>query len=179
MRKSLCLFLILLASISRVSPLIAEEHKKIDRDDPESWTWVVEKDFPGYTHLVLESASMKRKMGVNLFLPPSYESSADRRYPVVYYLHGATGTESSVYDLGDVVQRGLREGRLAETIYVFPNAGHYSGYRDWPDKNIKAETWIIAELIPYIDAHYRTIDAREGRALCGWSMGGTVPNRTI
>ena len=161
--------LILLSLLSAL-PLIAQE--KPDRDDPETWTWVVEKDFPGYTHLVLESDSMQRKIGVNLYLPPSYESSPDRRYPVVYYLHGATGTEGSVYDLGSVVQRGIRQGRLEETIYVFPNAGHFSGYRDWPDKNIKAETWIISELIPYIDTNYRTINSRDGRALSGWSMGG-------
>lgn len=171
MDKKRC-FALLATLVLLIIPHVAVAQEKIDRDDPESWTWVVDKEFPGYTHLVIESASMKRKIGLNVFLPPSYETSSDRRYPVVYYLHGASGSESSVFEFGDVVRRGIREGRLAETIYVFPNGGHYSGYRDWPDKNLKAETWIISELIPYIDDHYRTIDAREGRALSGWSMGG-------
>lgn len=71
-----------------------------------------------------------------------------------------------------LVRSLVAEGEIGEVIYVFPNGGHFSRYRDWPDENVKAESLIISELIPHIDRTYRTIDRREGRALSGWSMGG-------
>jgi endo-1,4-beta-xylanase len=47
-----------------------------------------------------------------------------------------------------------------------------SGYRDDTERKIMGETLIVKELIPAIDAKYRTIPTRDGRAVCGFSMGG-------
>lgn len=142
------------------------------RTPPSEWKWVDENIAKGCQHATLFSKSMQRDIGYSIYLPPSYEKSAKRRYPVVYYLHGASGSESSSREFAWAVQQGIADEVIEDTIYVFPNGGHYSGYRDWKDENVKAETWIIRELIPHIDATYRTHSTREKRALCGWSMGG-------
>jgi endo-1,4-beta-xylanase len=144
---------------------------------PAEWVWNVPDAVPGFVHGTVHSKSMDRDIGYNIFLPASYEKDTDKRYPVVYYLHGASGTELSAYELGDVVSDVSKAGKISDTIFVFPNGGHFSKYRDWKDGNVKSETWVISELIPYIDAHYRTIATREGRALCGWSMGGDASLR--
>ena len=47
-----------------------------------------------------------------------------------------------------------------------------SGYRDGPEQKIIGETLIIKELLPLVDKSYRTIATRDGRAICGFSMGG-------
>ena len=99
-------------------------------------------------------------------LPNQYDASPDRRYPVVYYLHGAGGSESSSREFAWAVKQGIADGAIDEVIYIFPNGGHYGGYRDWDDGSVMAETWIIKELIPRIDSTYRTIASRNGRALC-------------
>lgn len=144
---------------------------------PAEWVWNVTDEIPGFVHGTVHSKSMDRDIGYNIFLPASYTKDTAKHYPVVYYLHGASGTEQSAYELGDVVSKLSSEGKIGETIYVFPNGGHFSKYRDWKNDNVKAETWIIKELTPFIDSNYRTIATREGRALCGWSMGGDASLR--
>lgn len=151
---------------------LAQNRPERPSQDPATWQWVVPEKIPGMVHGTLMSGSMKREIGFNVFLPPAYEKSSETRFPVVYYLHGASGSERSALEFGDLVRGAIKRGEIGDVIYVFPNGGHYGGWRDWPDGRVMAETWIIKELIPYIDATYRTIASREGRALSGWSMGG-------
>lgn len=115
---------------------------------------------------------MNRDVGYNIYLPPGYAEETDTRYPVVYYCHGATGSETSDVPLINWVDDQTRKGQIGKVIYVLMNAGHFSGYRDRPEANVMAETFIIRELIPEIDHRYRTIATRGGRALMGFSMGG-------
>lgn len=152
--------------------LIGSPVAEAQRTPPSKWKWVDKNIAKGCQHATLFSDSMQREIGYSIYLPPSYKTSSNRRYPVVYYLHGASGSESSSREFAWAVQKGIAEGVISESIYVFPNGGHYSGYRDWDDGTVMAETWIIRELIPHIDANYRTIATRDKRALCGWSMGG-------
>jgi len=139
---------------------------------PEEWEWVDSKTVEGCVHGSLKSSSMKREIGYNVYLPPAYMTEPKERFPVVYYLHGAGGTEASAISFTWAVRQAIKDKAIEDVIYVFPNGGRYSGYRDWDDGSVMAETWIIKELIPHIDKTYRTIESRGGRALCGWSMGG-------
>ncbi len=146
---------------------------ELTRDSPpERWRWNIPEEIPGYIHHTIHSESMDRTVGFNVYLPPSYASEGSKRFPVVYYLHGASGSELSAHEFGDIVQKSILEGRIGDVIYVFPNGGHFSRYRDWKTANVKAETLIVRELVPRVDATYRTINDRTGRALCGFSMGG-------
>ncbi len=145
-----------------------------NEEDPSAWKWNDPRDLkiPGLHHGTIESASMRRTVGFNVYLPPQYEKEPNRRFPVVYFLHGSTGTESSDAGLARIVDTEVNSGRIEPVIYVFPNGGAESNYRDWPDKNVKAETLIVRELLPYIDRQYRTIDRPAARGICGFSMGG-------
>ncbi len=115
---------------------------------------------------------MKRTVGFNVYLPPQYEQEPARRFPVVYFLHGSTGTESSDAGLARHVHAEILAGRIDPVIYVFPNGGAESYYRDWPDSTVKAETLLVRELLPMIDRDYRTLDRPGARGICGFSMGG-------
>jgi endo-1,4-beta-xylanase len=115
---------------------------------------------------------MKRTVGYNIYLPPQYEQEPSRRFPVVYYLHGSTGTESSDAGLARHVHAEIVAGRIAPVIYVFPNGGSGSYFRDSPDTYVRAETMLIRELLPTIDHDYRTLDRPGARGICGFSMGG-------
>jgi endo-1,4-beta-xylanase len=57
-------------------------------------------------------------------------------------------------------------------IYVFVNGLGDTFFIDYADGSLKVESSIMRELIPFIDANYRTIASREGRAIDGFSMGG-------
>ena len=151
---------------------VSKERSRESRQDPERWVWNVPEPLPGVRHGEVHSRAMNRTVGYNIYLPPSYEREPARRYPVVYYLHGATGNERSDAGFHRVVAGEIDAGTVGEVIYVFPNGGPFSSYADWPDSYVKAETWIVQELIPYIDQHYRTLGTRVGRAAMGYSMGG-------
>jgi S-formylglutathione hydrolase FrmB len=142
-------------------------------DDPATWRWNVPDavNVPGLEHATIKSASMNLEAGFNIYLPPGYKESSDR-YPVVYFLHGMTGTEKSEAWLAGIVHKAIADRKIPPTIAVFPNGGYSSFYLDWAGGKVMAETMLIKELIPHVDATWRTIASREGRAICGFSMGG-------
>jgi enterochelin esterase-like enzyme len=125
----------------------------------------------GTTHKTLHSKAMGQDVGFHLYLPPNYESSTDR-YPVLYWLHGAGSDETAGLPYAAMLDRAVRGGQMPPVIMVIPNGGKRSEYRDWEPQNIKPESFIIRELIPFIDATYRTVKERRGRWIEGMSMGG-------
>ena len=129
---------------------------------------------PGLRHQTFESRFMKTAVGYNVILPPSYEREKARRFPVVYWLHGGGGNESSslftAKNWRDLYGKG--DAGIDEVILVYPN-GFRSGYMDHADGTTMVESMIIKELIPRIDATLRTIAKREGRAVHGFSMGSS------
>jgi S-formylglutathione hydrolase FrmB len=110
---------------------------------------------------------------VRVLLPRNYRHDAARRYPVVYLLHGALEDESAYTDQ----DFGLREyTRELPLIVVMPDSGEGNGYVNWWNLGKGGppqwETYHVRQLIPWVDAHYRTFGKREGRAVAGLSMGG-------
>ncbi|MFD0749624.1 alpha/beta hydrolase [Mucilaginibacter calamicampi] len=115
------------------------------------------------------SDAMKKKIKAVVVTPNKY--AAGTQYPVVYLLHGASGNYSDWVKKGG---KGVAENAdLYNVILVCPDGGNTSWYWDSPvDPTYKYETYIINELIPYIDKSYKTIKSRTGRAITGLSMGG-------
>jgi S-formylglutathione hydrolase FrmB len=102
-----------------------------------------------------------------VLLPADYESSP-RRYPVLYLLHGAGGDEndwSSRTDLASYIAK-------YNLIVVMPAVGNTWYANSASDEKARYEDVIIRDLIPHIDAKYRTIGNWHGRAIAGLSMGG-------
>jgi S-formylglutathione hydrolase len=113
---------------------------------------------------------------VFIYLPPSYATDTNRRYPVVYLLHGYGLTAERWVGFYNVaaVEKEMQSGAVKEMILVNPdaftlfNGAMYSnsattGY--WED-------FIAEDLVAYVDSHYRTMADRGGRGLAGHSMGG-------
>lgn len=111
--------------------------------------------------------------GFNVVLPSDYATS-DKRYPVVYVLHGYTEDEYGwPFEFQRIQENALRFGETKEMILVFPNANnvlHGSMYLSSPTIG-DYETYLTRELVEYVDAHYRTIPSRESRGITGCSMG--------
>ncbi len=126
----------------------------------------------GVSHHSYRSDSMKRDVGYCIYLPPSYANDKTRRYPVIYHLHGAGGNECKSIYSASVLHEGIWTGRWPEMIMVFPNGGRSTMYQDSGDGRFMGETNIVKELIPHIDASYRSVPDRSGRCIEGFSMGG-------
>lgn len=123
----------------------------------------------------VETVQLKSKLvGVtlpyNVVLPVDYEAAEARgaRYPVLYLLHGLTGHYSDWTERSGVAAYAAQY----HLIVVTPE-GNNGWYTDSPTEPAeKYESYILQELIPDVDGRYRTIKAREGRAIAGLSMGG-------
>src|SRR5579872_4062861 len=84
----------------------------------------------GVSHHTYYSASMKHEVGYCLYLPPGYASAAGARYPVIYNLHGAGGNELHGFEEAQLLDKGIRAGKLPPMILVMPNGGKTTMYKD-------------------------------------------------
>ena len=114
---------------------------------------------------------------VLVYLPPSYTTSRDRRYPVVYQLHGwLPGGEqwAGMIDFEAGTNRALASGASKEMIVVVPDSLTIHGGSMYSTSVATGdfEGFIARDLVAYVDNHYRTIATRESRGLSGHSMGG-------
>jgi enterochelin esterase family protein len=133
---------------------------------------------------------------LNVYTPPGYDESRDRRYPVVYLLHGANNDHHSWHRYGKVSE--ILDSRLAEAaiepfLVVMP-LGYGGASADGQRRGERGarggagasgrggagelyERDIIEDIVPFIDAKYRTIADRKHRAIVGFSMGGGQAGR--
>ena len=150
--------------------------KKKKPPAPFAWVNPLPKDHHrALTHATFLSPSMSVDVGYCILLPPSYETpGSEKRYPVVYYLHGGRpGSERKSVRLAGTIYDAMKgPDAIAESIYVFVNGGPVSHY-NLPDRpEAQGADVFIKELIPHIDANYRTIADRRARGIEGFSQGG-------
>lgn len=116
-----------------------------------------------------------------VFLPPGYQRERNRRYPVVYALHGySIGAEEWAQEIHvpQTIEGAFARG-ARELIVVLPdsktrhNGSMYSSSVTTGD----FEGFIARDVVSYVDAHYRTIPSRNSRGLVGHSMGGYGASR--
>ncbi len=117
----------------------------------------------------VHSAKMNRDISVVVTTPSRTKANKDKRFPVVYLLHGAYANEFKWLSLKpNLPQLADEMGMIFVTPYVLN-----SWYFDSPvNEEFQYETFCTAELIPYIDANYPTLADRSQRAVTGLSMGG-------
>lgn len=114
-----------------------------------------------------------------VLLPRNYDVNTEKKYPVVYLLHGIMDTNEGWYKNGrvkTVMDRMVESGEAEEMIVVTPNAGGniyagvWNGYFNMPGWNY--EDFFFQEFLPHIESKYRIIGDRAHRAIGGLSMGG-------
>jgi len=159
------------------------EHGKIERVDYEA---------------AAVSPGLKRWMEV--YTPPDY--SGDKKYPVLFLLHGIGGNEkhewtgmgSSQGRAGVILDNLIADKKIVPMVVVFPNddvTTNASGGGNGPGRRrggfggggdaaqIRGDGWgknfendLLNDLIPFIQSHYSVYTDRGHRALAGLSMGG-------
>jgi S-formylglutathione hydrolase FrmB len=112
------------------------------------------------------SPSMKRSIHAVVVLPPEYKDNPDKRYPILYTLHGA-GAPYATYSEMAPLRRALRDRPMIVTCFDGDRASMYVDSPTRPESQF--ETFFFKEFVPYIDAHYRT---NAQRGVEGFSMGG-------
>ncbi len=134
--------------------------------------------FIGYVHysvfgarvdtLQIYSAAMDTSLGTIVVVPEA-ALSEDQRFPAVYLLHGWSGNYTNWPSKVDLSTYADQFG----FIIVCPEGGYAGWYMDSPiTPKLRYESFIVTDVVSYIDRHYPTIQDRHYRAICGLSMGG-------
>src|SRR3954447_5902331 len=124
------------------------------------------------------SSTLGGTVDYNVYLPPGYAGSS-RRYPVIYLLHGRGDSMSAWTQVKGTLDDMIARGDIPATIAIMPDAPWSSRASYYVDSNYRGadpgrpvETAMIKDLIPHVDATYRTLAQRDGRIVGGYSMGG-------
>lgn len=139
----------------------------------DSWIDPVTNPIPGTTyHLFPTPVREGNKQGSYLiYLPRDYATSGGR-YPVIYWLHGGNGNSREGAWMCGQLDTAMQRGDMPPCIVVFVQGLPIGWYNNSKDGTMPVEDVIIKDLIPHIDATYRTINLREARGIDGMSMGG-------
>ncbi|HZC28733.1 MAG TPA: alpha/beta hydrolase-fold protein [Gaiellaceae bacterium] len=128
------------------------------------------------THVTLRRALYSRavdgRLQLAVYLPADYPTSG-KRYPAIYFLHGLPAGPTAYQGSSFLADALDRTGR--EAVIVAPQGARDSDsdpeYLDWGTGR-NWETAITHDVVRYVDAHFRTIADRRGRAIVGLSAGG-------
>ncbi len=137
------------------------------------------KDVPhgNVAQVLFPSKSTNTSRRAFVYTPPGYEKDSKKRYPVLYLQHGWGEDETAWSNQGHanlIMDNLVAEGKISGFIIVMTYGmtnevkwGHMAEFKIDP-----FQTVLVDELIPYIDANFRTIANPSSRAMAGLSMGG-------
>ncbi|MEE1814281.1 esterase family protein [Streptomyces sp. SP18ES09] len=133
----------------------------VDRNEADARMW----------YYRFQTSAIGWNPAVNVLLPDDYHWSG-RTYPVLYLFHGG-GTDQDFITFDREGVRAWTAGR--PLIVVMPDGGHAGWYSNPVSSNVGPRNWEqfhISQLIPWVDANFRTFAEYDGRAVSGFSMGG-------
>ncbi|MFE6856492.1 alpha/beta hydrolase, partial [Streptomyces sp. NPDC057674] len=120
-------------------------------------------------YLTVTTPEVAEEQHIKIILPKTYYDDPNRRYPVMYFLHGSPD---------DPIQQNYPALRMSDRmITVIPDGGARGWYTNWLNQKTAAgaqnwENFHLKQVIPFIDANLRTIATKKARAVAGVSMGG-------
>lgn len=137
-------------------------------------------DYGSVENIQYQSTATNSIRKAKVILPAGY--STEKKYPVLYLLHGIFGNETTLFGDGvqNVIGNAIASGDSEEMIVVLPNAcaNETGSGTDFSLEHYAAYDNFINDfedcLMPYINEHYSTATGRENTAISGFSMGGRV-----
>ena len=113
-----------------------------------------------------------------VYTPPTYDKNLDKKYPVFYLISGTTDTEEVYFKVGKmnlILDNLIAEGKAKEMIIVLPYGNPAKYYPAGTNTFAMGDLFskdLLNDLMPYVEANYRTINDRDSRAIGGFSRGG-------
>ena len=121
----------------------------------------------------LDSPIIGESFVYRIYLPPDYMQVPERRYPVLYMLHGTGGNYTEWTDsfLTEQIDRMIAADEIQPMIVVMPDDGESTYFANW-DNGPRWGDYITDDVVSTIDDRYRTLAGPAARAIGGLSMGG-------
>lgn len=141
----------------------------------------VRVDFIQSTALAGNALGDPSERPVAVYLPPGYDERGSRRYPVLYVLHGYTGSVAALLgsrpwetNVFQWVDRLVAERRMPPAILVAVDGFTRLGGSQYVDSihNGNYASYVVGEVVDFVDSSYRTVSREGGRAVLGKSSGG-------
>jgi enterochelin esterase family protein len=112
-----------------------------------------------------------------IYTPPGYDADLTRKYPVLYLLHGSNDTPAGWTTAGTanfIFDNLIAEKKAVPMIVVMPfgHAVPINAGRGGANNTLLYESYLLKDVLPYVDSNYRTLQSPESRAVAGQSMGG-------
>jgi S-formylglutathione hydrolase FrmB len=106
-------------------------------------------------------------------LPPGYDGDKQKKYPVLYFLHGLGESEQTLLRTGgwDVIQDLEQQKKVGDFVMAAPEGGA-SFFINSANGKSRYSDFFMTEFLPYIETHYRVLRDRHSRGVTGLSMGG-------
>ncbi|MDT3405452.1 alpha/beta hydrolase-fold protein [Mucilaginibacter terrae] len=127
--------------------------------------------------ILFPSKSTNTSRRAFVYTPPGYEKDKSKKYPVLYLQHGWGEDETAWSNQGhaNLIMDNLISENKATPFIIVMTYGMTNDVRPGGIRNFKIDafqTVLTEELIPYVDANFRTIANKAHRAMAGLSMGG-------
>ncbi len=108
-----------------------------------------------------------------VLLPEGYDSAPNKRYPILYYLHGLGENEQTLFKSGgwNIVQDLRQQNKIGDFLIATPEA-KASFYINSADGKVRYSNFFMQEFLPMIERKYRVRPGVKSRAISGVSMGG-------
>lgn len=118
---------------------------------------------------------------INVYVPPGYDKDIDKKYPVLYLVHGWGEDENGWSNQGhmaNIMDGLIASGKAVPMIVVMPS-GDIKTNSDVREASAGVTEIYVKNLIPYIDANFRTLSDKQHRAMAGLSRGGFQTCMTV
>ena len=142
------------------------------------WMDITEAPHGAVAEVTYWSTTLKQSRRMHVYTPPGYEAS-DKKYPVLYLLHGVFDSDdswSTVGRAGIILDNLIAAGKANPMVVVMPNGhtGPFSFGRGGGAGTLfgKFEEEFTADIMPFVEKRYRVHADRAHRAIAGLSMGG-------
>jgi S-formylglutathione hydrolase FrmB len=123
----------------------------------------------------INSQVLKQSVRYCVHLPADYDANdaKQRRYPVLYFLHGLGQNEQTLFSTGgwSLIEDLRRQHKIIDFLIVAPD-GDRSFYINSANNSLRYSDFFLQEFMQHIEKRYRVRPGRQGRAITGISMGG-------
>lgn len=126
---------------------------------------------PGLENNLLGDSPLRE---VRIYLPPGYNDDPQKRYPVIYFLHGYTEGPGVWNAVDGIMNTLISQGAISPMIAVCPDSKNYYGGSMYTNSYVTGnwEDFIVQDVVKYVDRNFRSLPQSYSRGIVGFSMGG-------
>lgn len=127
---------------------------------------------PNVSQHVFASQAVGAAVSYHVYLPDAYAAQPQRRFPVLYWLHGSNSPTGGIAEISAIFDTAIDAGHIPPLILVFANGLPLGMWCDAESGLQPVESMVVDDLLPEVDNHFRTVPEARSRLVEGFSMGG-------